>query len=134
MLTCTSLERNTPLQSHTCSKRDMPPPLPPESGRRNLATTPTTKVTQKMASPTNPPKQSVKVIGEPPSSTHYGPRRTVGDDEEHDCGVKELVQRNFYVDDSLVSKRTAEEVVTLIRNTQDTLASANLRLHKVVSN
>ena len=48
--------------------------------------------------------------------------------------VKEFVQRNFYVDDSLVSKPTAVEVVTLIKNTQATLASANLRLHKVVSN
>ena len=34
----------------------------------------------------------------------------------------------------MVSKPTAEEVVTLVRNTQAALASANLRLHKVVSN
>ena len=49
-------------------------------------------------------------------------------------GVKEFVQRNFYVDDGLVSKPTAEEVVTLVRNTQAAVANANLRLHKVVSN
>ena len=64
----------------------------------------------------------------------YGLRRTVHDGEEHDPGVKDFVQRNFYVDDGLVSKPTAEEVVTLVRNTQAALASANLRLHKVVLN
>ena len=43
---------------------------PTEGGQHNLATTPTTKVTQKMGSPTKPQKESVKVIGKPPSSTH----------------------------------------------------------------
>ena len=34
----------------------------------------------------------------------------------------------------MVSKPTAEEAVTLVRTTQTALASADLRLHKVVSN
>ena len=72
--------------------------------------------------------------GPSPALATYGLRRTVDDGEEHDPGVKDFVQRNFYVDDGLVSKPTAEEVVTLVRNTQTTLASANLRLHKVVLN
>ena len=72
--------------------------------------------------------------GPSPAVATYGLRRTVDDGEEHDPEVKEFVQRNFYVDDGLVSKPTAVEVVTLIKNTQATLASANLRLHKVVSN
>ena len=72
--------------------------------------------------------------GPSPAVATYGLRRTVDDGGEHDPGVKEFVQRNFYVDDGLVSKPTAEEVVTLVRNTQAALASANLRLHKVVSN
>ena len=72
--------------------------------------------------------------GPSPAVATYGLRRTVHNGEEHDPGVKEFVQRNFYVDDGLVSKPTAEEVVTLVRNTQAALASANLRLHKVVSN
>ena len=71
--------------------------------------------------------------GPSPAVATYGLRRT-DDGEEHDPEVKEFVQRNFYVDDGLVSKPTAEEVVTLIKNMQATLASANLRLHKVVSN
>lgn len=72
--------------------------------------------------------------GPSPAVATYGLRRTVDDGEEHDPEVKEFVQRNFYVDDGLVSKATAEEVVTLIKNTQAALGSANLRLHKVVSN
>lgn len=44
---------------------------PTEGERRNLATAPTTKVTQNMASPTNPQREFVKVIGKPPPSTHY---------------------------------------------------------------
>lgn len=72
--------------------------------------------------------------GPSPAVATYGLRRTVDNGGEHDPGVKEFVQRNFYVDDGLVSKPTAEEVVTLVRNTQAALASANLRLHKVVSN
>ena len=72
--------------------------------------------------------------GPSPAVATYGLRRTVDDGGEHDPGVKEFVKRNFYVEDGLVSKPTAEEVVTLVRNTQAALASTNLRLHKVVSN
>ena len=72
--------------------------------------------------------------GSSPAVATYWLRRKVDDGEEHDPGVKEFVQRNFYVDHGLVSKPTAEEVVTLVRNTQAALASANLRLHKVVLN
>ena len=72
--------------------------------------------------------------GSSPAVATYGLRRTVDDGEEHDPGVKDFVQRNFYVDDGLVSKPTAEEVITLVRNTQAALASSNLRLHKVVLN
>ena len=72
--------------------------------------------------------------GPSPAVATYGLRRTVDDGEEQDPEVKKFVQRNFYVDDGLVSKPTAEEFVTLIRNTLATLASANLGLHKVVPN
>ena len=72
--------------------------------------------------------------GPSPAMATYGRRRTVDDGEEHGPEVNDFVQRNFYDDDGLVSKPRAEEVVTLIKNTQATLASANLRLHKVVLN
>ena len=64
--------------------------------------------------------------------TPYGLRGTVDDGEEYEPEVNKFVQRVFFVDDGLVLQPTAEEVVTLIRNMQATLASANLRLHKVV--
>ena len=72
--------------------------------------------------------------GPSPAVATYGLKRMVDDGKEHNPGVKEFVQRNLYVDDGLVLKPTAEEVVTLIKNTQATLTTANLRLHKVVSN
>ena len=43
--------------------------------------------------------------GPSPAVATYGLRRTVDDGGEHDPGVKEFVQRNFYVDDGLVSNR-----------------------------
>ena len=72
--------------------------------------------------------------GPSPAVATYGLRRTVENGEELEPGVKEFVKRNFYVDDGLVSKPTAEKTVKLVRDTQAALATANLRLHKVVSN
>ena len=72
--------------------------------------------------------------GPSPAVATYGLRRTVEDDEEFDHGVKDFVQRNFYVDDGLVSRPTADEIIKLVSDTQAALATANLRLHKVVSN
>ena len=72
--------------------------------------------------------------GPSPAVATYGLRRTVENVEELEPGVKEFLERNFYVDDALVSKPTAEETVKLVRATQAALATANLRLHKVVSN
>lgn len=81
-------------------------------------------------------RMTVHLFGNDPSPAvaTYDLRRTVDEGEEHDLEVKKFVQRNFYVDDCLVSIPKAEEVVTLIRNTEATLTSANLKLHKVVSN
>ena len=47
--------------------------------------------------------------------------------------VRKFVHRNFYVDDGLVSRATPKEVIKLITDAQATLATANIRLHKVVS-
>lgn len=72
--------------------------------------------------------------GPSPAVATYGLRRTVEDGEELDPAVKEFVKRNFYVDDGLISRPTASETIKLVRDTQAALATANLRLHKVVSN
>lgn len=70
--------------------------------------------------------------GPSPAVATYG--RTVKDGEELDPAVKEFVKRNFCLDDGLVSRPTAIETIKLMRDTQATLATANLRLHKVVLN
>lgn len=76
---------------------------------------------------------TVQLFGNGPSPAFatYGLRRTVQNDEEMEPGVKEFVERNFYVD--VVLKPTAEETVKLVRDTHAHLSMANLRLHKVVS-
>ena len=77
---------------------------------------------------------TVHLFGNRPSSAvaTHGLRRTV--EEEFGPGVKEFVKRNFYVDDGLVSRSTAVDPIKLVRDTQVALATANLRLHKVLSN
>lgn len=55
--------------------------------------------------------------GPSPAVATNGLRKTADDGEKHDPEVKAFVQRNFYIDDGLVSKPTAEEIVMLIRNT-----------------
>ena len=56
--------------------------------------------------------------GPSPAIATYGLRRTVADGEEFVPGVKEFVDRNFYVDDGLVSRPTAAATIELIRATQ----------------
>ena len=77
------IKENTPKEGHTSANVYTPEEenaraethipkeryAPTEHGRHNLATTPTTKVTQNMASPTILQKESVKVIGKPLPST-----------------------------------------------------------------
>ena len=45
-----------------------------------------------------------------------------------------FVHRNYYVDDGLASVPTVDQVVDLVTEAQRKLATANLRLYKVVSN
>ncbi|XP_048580423.1 uncharacterized protein LOC116604791 [Nematostella vectensis] len=73
--------------------------------------------------------------GPSPAVATFGLRATVNDGEEK-CSeaVRQFVNRNFYVDDGLVSVSTPKEAVQLVTNTQAALATRNLRLHKVVSN
>ena len=80
----------------------------------------------------------VHVFGNKPSPSvaTYGLRKTVencGKQYGHD--VKEFINRNFYVDDGLVSLPTAEGVVNLMKRTQSALkAEGQIRLHKISSN
>ena len=81
---------------------------------------------------------TVHLFGNGPSPAAvatFGLRRTADDGEgEFGKATRDFIHRNFYVDDGLASRPTAEEAVELIKNTQAALATTNIRLHKVVSN
>ena len=72
--------------------------------------------------------------GPSPAVATFGLRATTNSSKDVDEKVKVFVNRNFYVDDGLASTPTPEEAVTLVQEAQAALATANLRLHKVVSN
>ena len=72
--------------------------------------------------------------GPSPAEATYGLRRTATDGEEKfGKEAADFVHRNFYVDDGLISLPTAEQAVKFVTTAQAMLATANLRLHKVVS-
>ena len=82
-------------------------------------------------------KMTVHLFGNRPSPAiaTFGLRKTADDGEEkYGKETRDFVHRNFYVDDGLTSRPTENEAITLIRKAQAMLATANLRLHKVVSN
>ncbi|KAK3727498.1 hypothetical protein QZH41_018364 [Actinostola sp. cb2023] len=72
--------------------------------------------------------------GPSPAVVTFGLRKTSNHGEETSPEVKEFVSRNFYVDDELASAPTPEQAISLVSKAQSVLATANLRLHKVVSN
>ena len=73
--------------------------------------------------------------GPSPAVATFGLRKTAADGEEEFGGnAAEFVHGNFYVDDGLESRRTTKEAIDLVTATQAMLATANLKLHKVVSN
>ena len=81
-------------------------------------------------------RMNVHIFGNGPSPAvaTFGLRKTANLRKETSREVKEFVNRNFYVDDGLTSTPTPEQTISLVTETQNVLATANLRLHKVVSN
>lgn len=73
--------------------------------------------------------------GPSPAVATFGLRKTAADGEEKFVkAASNFVHRNFYVDDGLASLPTAKQAIDLVTTAQTMLATANLRLHKVVSN
>ena len=73
--------------------------------------------------------------GPSPAVATYGLRRTVVEGKEkYGEEANNFICRNFYVDDGLASLTTAQGAIDLVKGAQATLATAKLRLHKVVSN
>lgn len=53
---------------------------------------------------------------------------------QHAPEAKQFIERHFYVDDGLKSVPTESQAVELLKETQELLATSNLRLHKIASN
>ncbi|XP_063959911.1 uncharacterized protein LOC135155123 [Lytechinus pictus] len=70
-----------------------------------------------------------------PGCSNFGLRRAATDgEEEFGSSAAEFIRRDFYVDDGLSSRPTAEEAVQLLKNSQAICAKSGLKLHKIVSN
>lgn len=48
--------------------------------------------------------------------------------------MKEFVDKNFYMDDGLISLSNSEKAIDLMQRTEAMLATANLCVHKIASN
>ncbi|XP_071956865.1 uncharacterized protein [Antedon mediterranea] len=82
-------------------------------------------------------RMKVHIFGNKPSPAvaTLGLRKTAQEGEsEFGADAREFVEKNFYVDDGLKSLATSDEAIDLLKRTQAMLATANLRLHKIVSN
>ncbi|KAL3968170.1 collagen beta-1,O-galactosyltransferase [Sarotherodon galilaeus] len=54
-------------------------------------------------------------------------------EQQYGSDTRHFVEREFYVDDGLVSTSTEEEAISLLQRTQASLSESNLRLHKITS-
>lgn len=82
-------------------------------------------------------RMKVHVFGNSPSPAVaiYGLWRAATHGEvQYRSDAKHFVERQFYVDDGLLSTPTAARAIDLIKRTQEILAASNLRLHKIASN
>ncbi len=82
-------------------------------------------------------RMRVHVFGNSPSPAVaiYGLRRAAAHGEKEDgSDAKHFVEREFYVDDGLLSTPTAARAIDLLTRTKQMLATSNLRLHKFASN
>jgi len=81
-------------------------------------------------------RMTVHVFGNSPSPAVaiYGLRRASKDQDKEDSTTQRQVERHFYVDDGLVSFPLTSKAISIVQRAQETLASSNLRLHKIASN
>lgn len=82
-------------------------------------------------------RMKVHVFGNSPSPAVaiYGLRRAAAyGEEEYGSDARHFVEREFYVDDGLLSTPTAAGTIDLLTRTKKMLATSNLKLHKFASN
>lgn len=89
----------------------------------------------------NDPSNSLRVphvFGNRPSpaTANYGLHKTAGISvQKYRSDMKDFIQKNFYVDDGLISLPSSSEANDLMTRTMSALKNeGNLRLHKVASN
>lgn len=73
-------------------------------------------------------------VSSPAIATHGLRRIAVEQEEMYGTDVKDFINKNFYVDDGLKSMPTVASAISLLDRARKALATANLRLHKIVSN
>jgi hypothetical protein len=74
-------------------------------------------------------------IQSPAVATYGLRRRAMLAERQYSIDMKEFYNKNFYVDDALISLPTSKEVISLLKRTQEALkVEGNLRLHKICSN
>ena len=72
--------------------------------------------------------------GPSPAVATYGLRRTAVDsEEEYGMEAEKFICRNFYVNEGLTSLSYTQGATDLVKSAQATLATANLRLHILIS-
>ena len=70
-----------------------------------------------------------------PTVATFGLRKTaIKGEKKFRKAAKDFVVEDFYVDDRLTSCTTPHEATSLVKNTQEMLITADLRLHKIASN
>ncbi|XP_025767154.1 uncharacterized protein LOC112848179 [Oreochromis niloticus] len=82
-------------------------------------------------------RMRVHVFGNSPSpavATYCLRRAAKEGEQQYGSDTRHFVEREFYVDDGLVSTSTEEEAISLLQRTQASLSQSNLRLHKITSN
>lgn len=82
-------------------------------------------------------RMKVHVFGNRPSpavATYCLRRAAQQSEQEHSSTTRRFIERNFYVDDGLISLPTEAEAIRLLQTTQSLLSKSNLRLHKIASN
>lgn len=64
----------------------------------------------------------------------YGLRKIAEENRYISEEAANFIQKNFYVDDGIVSVETVEQAKNIIRDTRTICLKGNLRLHKIASN
>lgn len=69
-----------------------------------------------------------------PAVATFGLRKITKDYRTRSVAASDFIQRNFYVDDGIISFATVEEAINVLQSAREICNKGNLRLHKIMSN